>query len=301
MISNREQAAIVNVTDCPKVVEKGSSFMSLVWPKPFTTKHIDMYELQYRQMSSSIQWSVVRSDIVEPSVVVQHLTPATGYIFRVRPHYQWEDWESYDISAESEVSFTKIAVPDAPFAIEMFKCTCFDLWFRWQKPCCNGSSILCYELQIAQIGTEWTVLDSNLSPACDEYHVTKLEKGTAYQFRIRCKNDEGWSPFGTLAEPVSTHDILPPETPILKSRNHHSITIEWSIPDDSNIAYYELQVAHKDDSWLTVAPTLPDREFVCGRLRPLAWHRFRVRAFSPSRGWGAFCEPSAPIQTSRRM
>lgn len=258
--------------------------VTLVWPKPFSLYPIDKYELQSCTTNASGQWHTISNAIENEKYTAVDLIPVTGYTFRVRPHYhhahrhtsnhdqpleeEEDGWESWDISATSEVYHTLAKAPEAPEEGQIIWRDCSSVKIQWSAPRCNGAVVQQYELQVQKVKVTTTTGGSHveeprgilepstptgttiLEPCTSQNHESKwhvlrddlpahvttfvfpanyLERGATYQMRMRARNVWGWSQEGLWSNtPVSTYRSDPPTAPTLVSRTSHSLTVAWT-------------------------------------------------------------------------
>ncbi|RLO13926.1 hypothetical protein DYB28_002502 [Aphanomyces astaci] len=308
------------LADAPKLVHKTGTSLRLVWPKPYSTHDIDMYELQCK-VAATTDWSVVSSRIRGQSHTVSQLSPATGYVFRVRPHF----------------ANMRQATPDPPSDVVLVSRSQSMLEVRWKMPRCNGHVVLHYELQKQRMdevkstqsilsdakpdpAAPWESVSNTIEVDCATYRVQGLMHGTPYRFRLRARNALGWSVDGDPSVAFFTHAFLPPTPPLATAKTHYSLDIAWRDQQadvNNNVdlkEYFELHLCRlwtycphdaipdiRLDTWDVVQDRCPTRSCVVSNLSALSWYAFRVRSWIRHRGWTEFSDPSRPIQTLRRM
>lgn len=206
--------------DCPKVVERTARSMQLVWTKPYSTEHIDCYELQVR-VSTSTTWDVVATLIRGQSLDVEGLVPATAYSFRVVPHYALFGWGDAQAAPCSPLETTDAAVPEAPVSVCVLDRSAHSITVSWQIPRCNGHVVDSYALQYrvwSALGaggltrgersdrSDWVDVNSTIPVDFGEQFVVgSLQRGTTYQFRVRAHNALGDGAFSSHDEVVWTY------------------------------------------------------------------------------------------------
>ena len=128
--------------------------------------------------------------------------------------------------------------------------------------------------------------------ATDRYcRVSDLEPAKRYKFRLRAKNNKGWSPFGPSCEARETFDA-----PFIVSRTMRSLTVGWrkmqAIGNKlGEPEKYELQIQEASDAmpWATISNTLTILEQTIEQLLPATEYRFRVRPYFGKAGsWAAW-------------
>ncbi|ETV81715.1 hypothetical protein, variant 1 [Aphanomyces astaci] len=241
----------ITTNDAPKLVHKTGTSLGLVWPKPYSTHDIDMYELQCK-VAATTDWSVVSSRIRGQSHTVSQLSPATGYVFRVRPHFanmrqgqcSSSSWETESNCVESHIYHTHGATPDPPSDVVLVSRSQSMLEVRWKMPRCNGHVVLHYELQKQRMdevkstqsilsdakpdpAAPWESVSNTIEVDCATYRVQGLMHGTPYRFRLRARNALGWSVDGDPSVAFFTHAFLPPTPPLATAKTHYSLDIAW--------------------------------------------------------------------------
>ncbi|EQC25446.1 hypothetical protein SDRG_16666 [Saprolegnia diclina VS20] len=327
--------------DAPKMVERSSTSLTLIWPKPYSPYDIDMYELSYRFVGAQ-DWLLVPSTVHDQRYCVQGLVPATAFQFQVRPHYAFvplgePSWETLTNCAISPVFYTEGAAPEGPVDVRMLARSQTTMDVAWSAPRCNGFVVLTYELQRQAMrervasnllsGAEtdptapWITVSNSIPVEFSSVHVPGLAVGTPYSFRIRARNALGWGEYGAPSLAFWTHAFLPPTPPVAVAKTSYSLTLTWMDQADVNSRHdmkehFEVHMcplptyspldqlgtsAATKGTWTIVDDRLPSRTCVVPNLSALSWYCFRVRAWVRHRGWTEFSLESPPIQTLRRM
>lgn len=239
--------------DCPKVVRATARSMLLVWTKPYSTEHIDCYELHAR-VSTSTRWDVLASHIPGQSLNVSDLVPATAYSFRIVPHYAASDrWGDAQKATCSPLASTMTAPPEPPVDFQVLDRTAHSIVVTWRVPRCNGHIVESYALQLCKVDcvkddspsvaaegdrkeSEWTDVDSAIPVGCCEpFVVEALEPGRAYRFRVRARNALGDGAFLLYEHAVWTYrtclELLLCQLCLSSSRLTSSAS--WSLHDCS--------------------------------------------------------------------
>lgn len=205
--------------DCPKVVHKAARSMTLVWAKPYSTEHIDCYELQAR-VSTSTEWDTIASEISDQRLVLRDLVPATAYSFRIVPHSALRGWGDAQICTCSPFVTTDAAPPDPPIHFHVLARTAHSIAVAWGMPRCNGHVVQSYLLQYRCVprssssGTQqtddlgdarWRDAGSAIPVDYQRFVVDQLQRGHGYQFRVSARNSLGDGPFLSIDDIVWTY------------------------------------------------------------------------------------------------
>ncbi|TYZ67063.1 hypothetical protein PybrP1_002981 [[Pythium] brassicae (nom. inval.)] len=301
--------------DCPKVVARAARSMHLVWTKPYSTEHIDCYELQAR-VSTSTTWEVVATRISGQSLDVRGLVPATAYSFRVVPHYALRGWGDAQAASCSPLESTDAATPEAPVDVCVLDRTAHSITVSWQIPRCNGHVVDCYALQCRLCsasggGGEWFDVNSAIPVDFGErFVVAQLQRGSAYQFRVRAHNALGDGAFASLDQVVWTYPFVAPTAPECTGRTSFSLRIAWrdgQSTDDADELVYDVHMSHAERlpaagadaeresgpresssrHWVVVAHNLRTCDTLVSGLAPLSYYVFRIQAHRAADATGA--------------
>lgn len=196
--------------DCPKMVTKTARSMQLVWAKPYSTEHVDCYELQAR-VSTSTRWELIASQISGQSLDVKDLIPATAYSFRIVPHYAFSGWGDAQKCSCSPLLSTNSAPPEPPVKFRVLDRTAHSITVFWEMPRCNGHIVESYVLQYRCVPISPQALLASDTNGADEPQWTEasgavpvdfvsvlvdnLERGRPYAFRVSARNSLGESAF----------------------------------------------------------------------------------------------------------
>lgn len=204
--------------DCPKIVSARDRSMVLVWSKPYSTEHIDKYEIHARA-SSSTKWDTMATQIAQHSLEVCGLIPATAYSFRIVPHFVRSGWGEAEQCATSPLVCTLTAAPEPPEAFAMVDRTEKSVTLSWDMPRCNGHVVLSYSLEYRcdslydmkivntreRTSDGWYIADHEVVVGCKSYTIGDLQLGSAYRFRVSAKNSVGRGPYQELNGVVWTY------------------------------------------------------------------------------------------------
>lgn len=192
--------------DCPKMVTKAARSMQLVWAKPYSTEHVDCYELQAR-VSTSTKWEPIAFQIAGQSLDVQDLIPATAYRFRIVPHYAFSGWGDAQKATCSPLLSTDSTSPEPPVKFRVLDRTAHSIAVLWGMPRCNGHIVESYSLQYRVITSpqalgingdnepQWIEANGAVPVDFMSVVVDNLERGRGYEFRVNARNSLGEGAF----------------------------------------------------------------------------------------------------------
>ena len=191
--------------------------------------------------------------------IVKKLTPLTLYAFRLQAE------NSLGVSAWSTPAliYTSGCVPDPPTSPHLIDATTTSLTLGgWASPSASvlssssssktttGNTIHDYELQMHAIEDPLasshgflTVYNGQL----EAYEVRELKRAMAYLFRVRAKNEEGYSGWSEVAKFWTSADV--PRSPVklkIERTKLHQYRVQWEAPREdggSPILFYSLELA----------------------------------------------------------
>lgn len=262
---------------------------------------------------------------------------------------------------------TEPVAPETPTAISRSKS---HITLQWMPPVTNGLCVEEYDIQMRQCSIDMNDLVTKLSDvrkwrslfrkphfcaaeleagggefqdwkiktredgvkqALQRCKSEGLRAGIRYQFRVRCCNGHGWSPYSALGSAVLTTPDCPDRctAPQFLKTMSRSITMEWDAPitngeilDTYHVQRQELFLeegkydgncdsvdlkfsAIHSDEWKDVSTPKdfvpveddlpPPTKFKCKNIRPATFHIFRVRALG--HGWGDWSKCSRVVRT----
>lgn len=177
-----------------KKVSRGS--VTLVWEPPLNDggTRIHHYIVERREASRRT-WQQCGSKCTQHILTIQDLLEGVPYFFRVSAENQHGVGEAFEITEPVIAT----AEPACPKRMDILDTTDSSVSLGWLKPEHDGGSrIQCYVVEAKPKGTDkWVVIGNtkNLN-----YVVEKLNKGDEYDFRVKAKNESGFSkPRQTLA------------------------------------------------------------------------------------------------------
>ena len=138
-------------------------------------------------------------------------------------------------------------------------------------------------------------------PVATSYRVDQLRTGQSYAFKVRTRNELGWSDFSIPSDLITTNSIACPHDLRVNNRGISWIELMWS-PELPGVVVEQYEVQQKQldgDAWATIAANIHEPSFLAEHLKPLKKFQFRVR-FRTVGGWSAYTDPTEPMQTVRR-
>lgn len=177
-----------------KEVSRGS--VTLTWEPPLNDggARVHHYIVERREASRRT-WQQSDGKCKQNFLKIQDLLEGVPYFFRVSAENQHGVGEAFEI-IEPVIA---TAEPATPKRMEILDTTDNSVSLGWLKPEHDGGSrIQCYIIEAKAKGTDkWVVVGNTKNVT---YVVEKLNKGEEYDFRVKAKNDAGYSkPKETLA------------------------------------------------------------------------------------------------------
>uniref|UniRef100_A0A3Q3K5S1 Titin n=1 Tax=Monopterus albus TaxID=43700 RepID=A0A3Q3K5S1_MONAL len=177
-----------------KDVTRGS--VTLFWLPPLNDggARIHHYIVERREASRRT-WQQSGGKCMNRFLKIQDLLEGVPYFFRVSAENQYGVGEAYELTE----AVTATGQPAPPKRMDILDTTDNSVSLGWLKPEHDGGSrIQCYIIEVKPKGTDkWVVVGNTKNQA---YVVEKLTKGDEYDFRVKAKNEAGYSrPRETLA------------------------------------------------------------------------------------------------------
>lgn len=177
-----------------KEVSRGS--VTLSWEPPLNDggARIHHYIVERREASRRT-WQQSGSKCTQHILKIQDLLEGVPYFFRVSAENQNGVGEAFELTEPVIAT----AEPASPKRMDILDTTDSSVSLGWLKPEHDGGSrIQCYVIEAKPKGTDkWVVVGNTKNLT---YAVEKLNKGDEYDFRVKAKNESGYSkPRETLA------------------------------------------------------------------------------------------------------
>ena len=293
--------------DPVRLLEKTPSSLKIIW-QTIPALAVICFELQirvYGLMLSEDMYNKI-SDKIPQNIngitqMVSGLKPGTEYQFRSRGNLEEGGWQSWSDGLVSTVFKTVETEPDPPTAPydKMGASTATGIVLKWEAGSSNGKALLEFELHWRKNEREWEMY--KLIKGVPTLPVGNLESGSNYQFKVRARNEIGWSEFSELSRGIRTNPIPIPGICISVKYGIGWVQLQWEPPPGHCIVTaYELQSKRSDmDSWVCQNKTNVKNGYLVQDMRPCAHYCFRVRAQTFD-GWSSFSEVSEMFTTVRR-
>lgn len=185
-----------------------------------------------RREASRRTWQQSGGKCTQNFLKVEDLLEGVPYFFRVSAENQYGVGEAFELTEPVIAT----AEPASPKKMDIMDTTDNSVSLAWLKPEHDGGSrIQCYVIEAKPKGTDkWVVVGTTTNVT---YVVEKLNKGEEYNFRVKAKNEAGYSrPRETLAavlvrephiEPAA--DLSEITNQLITSRSGSTFTIDVPI------------------------------------------------------------------------
>lgn len=177
-----------------KEVTRGS--VTLTWEPPLNEGEARIHHyIVERREASRRTWQQSGGKCTQRILKIQDLLEGAPYFFRVSAENQHGLGEAFELTEP----VTATAEPAAPKRLDVLDTTDNSVSLGWLKPEHDGGSrIQAYVIEAKAKDTDkWVVVGNTKNLT---YMVEKLNKGDEYDFRVKAKNDAGYSrPRDTLA------------------------------------------------------------------------------------------------------
>lgn len=257
----------------PKVLAKTKNSLQLRWNAPLDNgSHIIHYALE---MSTDVDGEFTElCKIKGKQFTVNKLTPATWYTFRLAAVNECgRSGYSQPIAYNTDGY-----PPPQPLSPRIHNVTTSSITLLWNRRREDGDFIL----QISSQGPQ-AYMNVYYGPEII-YECTRLQRATAYQFRLASKTDAGQSPWSEEIT-VTTHPEQPgrPSKPQVKGKIHaHNFKVKWDPPHDrggADIKLYHLEIS--SGAIFERIYSGSQSEAVCDRLSPGTTYQVRVLCEGP--------------------
>uniref|UniRef100_A0A3B5A6C4 Titin n=1 Tax=Stegastes partitus TaxID=144197 RepID=A0A3B5A6C4_9TELE len=177
-----------------KEVSRGS--VTLIWEPPLNDGGARIHHfIVERREASRRTWQQSGGKCTQHILKIQDLLEGVPYFFRVSAENQHGIGEAFEVTEPVIAT----AEPSAPKRMDILDTTDSTVVLGWLKPEHDGGSrIQHYVIEAKAKGTDkWMVVGNTKNLT---YVVEKLNKGDEYDFRVKAKNESGYStPKETLA------------------------------------------------------------------------------------------------------
>uniref|UniRef100_A0A3Q3GU80 Titin n=1 Tax=Labrus bergylta TaxID=56723 RepID=A0A3Q3GU80_9LABR len=170
-----------------KEVSRGS--VTLVWEPPLLDGGARIHHfIVERREASRRTWQQSGGKCTQLILKIQDLLEGVPYFFRVSAENQHGVGEAFELTEPVIAT----AEPASPKRMDILDTTDNSVLLGWLKPEHDGGSrIQCYVIEAKPKGTDkWVVVGNTKNLT---YMVEKLNKGDEYDFRVKAKNESGYS------------------------------------------------------------------------------------------------------------
>uniref|UniRef100_A0A7S1XYK0 Fibronectin type-III domain-containing protein n=1 Tax=Phaeomonas parva TaxID=124430 RepID=A0A7S1XYK0_9STRA len=162
------------------------------------------------------------------------LDPGMKYQIRVRAMDRktgWQPWSDAMVSSVFETVKDKPSAPGLPSS-DLSLCSGESIFLTWAASKPNGAIVDLYDIWASTDFGPWEQMSSCIHNTADVPH---LNSGSQYRFRVRARNDVGWSEFGEESEVVTTNSIAPPGRPEIVAMGGSWVQLKWVQPASVNV------------------------------------------------------------------
>ena len=174
---------------------------------------------------------------------------------------------------------------------------------NWTEPSDGGSPIAAYMVNYRPTGQSG-FLNSWHGNTGTTHTKTGLTNGTAYDFRVRARNAEGWGPWSDTA--TATPVTVPRKVTGLKlTRRNGDIKADWKAPEDGGSAITGYDVEYRTSpsgTWTDASDSGTDTTHTKSGLTDGTAYDFRVRAVN-AEGDGPWSDiaTAQPVTVPRKV
>lgn len=257
----------------PKVLTKTKNSLQLRWNAPCDNGAPIMYALE---MSSDVEQREFTElcKIKSKQFTVTKLTPATWYHFRL---IAINDLGRSDYS-ETVSYITDGYPPPQPLPPKVHNVSTSSITLLWNRRREDGDFVL----QMTSQGSQG-YMNVYYGPELI-YECTRLQRATAYQFRLGSKTESGQSPWSDEIT-ISTLPEAPgrPSKPQVKGKIHaYNFKVKWDPPHDrggADIKLFHLEISSGAVFERVYTGSQPEAS--CERLNPGTTYQVRVLCEGP--------------------
>ena len=184
--------------------------ITICWNPPTDNGGSDItkYVIERCEVSSQLFVEVAQTVATAFRHVDQNVTENCEYVYRVcavNGNGTSDPAESQPVVARA--SYGKPSAPQKPVTVRDVKDTSFTL--GWCPPETDGGSpIIEYAIEKREASKKAWQPAGNTAPNCFSILISSLKKGTAYHFRITCRNEFGASPALTTDEAIIAGHVI---------------------------------------------------------------------------------------------
>ncbi|XP_023930352.1 fibronectin type-III domain-containing protein 3a-like isoform X1 [Lingula anatina] len=249
----------------PTAVCRSPQSAIVSWEEPVNNgATITEYRLEWQQKPEADFTQLYNGSAL--NYEVRGLSPATLYSFRV----QASNAAGTGPFSPQGACMTPSSSPSAVVSIRATS-TAETITLSWKEPCCNGSEILSYNIDLGE--KQHMVTVENVL----EHTVHNLMPETLYKVRVQAVNSIGVGPFSQVVKVITR--ALPPTPPRLECVNcgPNSLKLKWGDGKNLDLIQYSLEMARDGGSFYP-AYKGTSHSYKVSRLSELTSYRFRLYA-----------------------
>lgn len=270
------------------VTELTAEDCTLSWGPPQEIGGADVthYVVEKRE-TSSLAWIIVQGEVKTRTCKVTKLLKGNEYIFRVLAV------NKFGLGEPLESELVKVTDPftfaTAPTNVEVTNMSSEEMTVTWAKPASDGGSEICgYVIERREKSSlRWVRVNRELVKD-DRAIVSKLRKGSEYEFRVFAENAAGLSPPSEPSAPATAKDALllpaPPSKPKVLDYTKSSMTITWNKPlSDGGTPVLGYRVEYKkteDEEWAVAIQMTKSTEYTVSGLTADLEYVFAVKSIN---------------------
>ncbi|XP_044147910.1 fibronectin type III domain-containing protein 3B isoform X1 [Bufo gargarizans] len=257
------------------------------WESPESNgADISGYRLQWGKEEDTLELVYSGSDT---SFQVSDLSPATQYCCQLQAVNvsgvgPFSDTVSCRTPASAPDTVPNLYVIDGAHLESCTMLSSVCLLLSWEEPCCNGSDIIAYNIDME----DYTISVENVT----SYVIENLQPEATYQIRIQAVNEIGAGPFSEAIN-VKTNP-LPPLPPRLEcaAAGPQSLKLKWGESGTKfqtlDDVIFILQIEDKNKRFLPIYRG-PSHTYKVQRLTEYTCYNFRIQAVNDA-GEGPFSD-----------
>ncbi|KAL4656696.1 titin-like [Arapaima gigas] len=188
-------------------VRSDSAYLSWKDPEDSGGVRITNFVVEKKDITSA-QWVPVCSSSKKRSMTAKHLMEGTQYMFRVAAENQFGRSE-YVETTKPIKAMNPLFPPGPPKNLHHVDADKTEVWLQWNWPDrTGGSDITGFLVEYQEEGEkDWITFKTVSIP---ESHVTGLQEGKTYRFRVKAENAVGLSRPDTTVPVLCQEKLVPP-------------------------------------------------------------------------------------------
>lgn len=306
----------------PELLSNTHNTIQIQWKLPnYNGSNVTDYEIYYGlNMNNLTPLHITKLTENQPEsfvdYTIKHLLPYTDYYITIRCHNK-AGWSGYSKMVQLKSGTYH---PNHPENIIVLNYTAISITIKWDNGKENGYPIESNIVQYKEITNDGLNQESEWIECkeifeIDRCNIENLKPGKGYQFRVKVKNEEGWSDYSIESSVYYTYEAGTP-----RDIGSDFIDIEWNIGNNNNHRS-ELRESDNDydkcdicsdimmtsigkdkdlpeeyEDWILIATHVKENHFIVKNLRPFTYYRFRIKPDNVTTDWDEI-EKSDYIQT----